>query len=188
RETIIYIDGTAIKRPEQAPELALTISQKIGLAPRERVLIFFVRAAEGAKEIFNKCWPDLTSEELEHSHAAPDSWFEWIKKAFDETPEQKLKDTQDFFRLNVQNAIENERVVGSAAPTDFVRLLSGDKNRLSFGGKIYRVLIFSPMTSELVRGTSTTGTGDESDRVDVLFREYPMALQQAYNIISSIIH
>lgn len=190
RETIIYIDGSIVTTTQQAAELADIVSQKIGLAPRERVRIFYVRSSEDAKEVFNKCWPDLTPEEAAAKSPSSSSWRDWFSWALDETPETKLKDTKDFFRLNVQNSIGNELVGKVASNIDFVRVLSADKDRLGSGGRLYRILIYSPMQSAVMREAAKPNSqkmSSDSERIDSLFREYPISLYGAETIIWGVV-
>ena len=183
RETIVYVDLSNIgaDADQLVNDLAITLTQKIGLAPRERLRILVAKPNEGAKEVFNKCWPELTQQELRTRIDAHKSWWESIKQAFDQSPEQQLKDTKDFFRLNIQNSIKNEFTAKHPlTKLDILRVLSADKNRFGVPGKVFRILIFSRMGSEIVHSfLNSNATSDEEQRVENLFKEYPVALDRA---------
>jgi hypothetical protein len=196
RETVIYVDAALVQNQQQAAAFATMISQKIGLAPRERVRLFYVRSNSDAREIFNKCWPDLTADELQEQGRSSASWIDWAKQFADVSPEMKLKDTKDFFRLNIQNVLLSEisdrgQSAGAGAgaarpPIDFVRVLSADKNRLTASERVFRILIFSPMVSETMRERASAPQSpdmDEGDRIDNLIREYPINLHGAETFI-----
>jgi hypothetical protein len=179
RETIVYVDAAAITgKPDRISELVDAVDQKIGLAPRERVRILYATGTD-SKEIFNKCWPEFTPDEIAANRAPSTSWSNEVKRLFDQSPEQKLKDTKDFFRQNVQTAINKAAAAGSVDKTDFIRTLSADKSRLGSSRQIYRILIYSPMNSDILRNafpTAPQNEQNESEQIGKIFRDYPLAL------------
>jgi hypothetical protein len=177
RETIVYIDGSAAKSP-QAAEIATVITKKSGLAPRERVRVFFVHSNDGAREVFNKCWPELTPDELK-ARNNPTTWSDRLRGWLDESPETKLNDTKEFFKLGIQNAIGAQSATQPTA-IDLARVLSADKDRLPQASKVYRVLIFGQMKSEQLKGfASARPSLDETDALDKFFQTFPISLNGA---------
>jgi hypothetical protein len=179
RETIVYVDGaTLVGKPERIPDLVSAINQRLGLAPRERVRIFFVSGTEGAKEIFNKCWPDLTEEEAKATQAPSSSTWESLKRRFDESPEQKLKDTKDFFRQNVQVAIRAAAAAQSNGKPDLVRILSADKDRLA-SKQVFRILVYSAADSEVLQRLINADAAALETEMQKVFASYPLSLNGA---------
>lgn len=182
RVTVVYIDASLVATSDKAAELADVLTSKIGLGARERLRVVMLQDAGAAPEVFDKCWPELTEQEL-RSNKVSETWTAWLKSIFEHSIESRTADAKLFFRSAVEAAITKN--LASKEMPDLVRVLSADRARFNDPDRVYRMLIFSHLNSELMAGTVAADprSADESARLERLFAGYPLDLNGAEVII-----
>ena len=142
RATIIYVDLASVNKNEQ--EWGLTILNKLELAPREPLTILGVNPSTfEVTEVFNSCYPTLTSTEIAAARANRGIWDTLTKLG----PEAQQRENIETFNTKLRSALN--RLVDLASKSsldqrhDILGAVAIDKNRFDDRHRLYRLIIYS---------------------------------------------